>query len=66
MKRAEFRKRVERQFVGLNVSYSYNEAEYLASVTSTPGSGEVLCQSSPYREEISMFWHGRAIGLLPY
>ncbi len=64
MTRAEFRKRVRRHFEGLNVQFMLGEAEYLASVTSSPESPVITCQSSPYRDEISMFWHGRSIGLL--
>lgn len=64
MTRKEFRKRVERTFPDRKIEYAFNEAEYLASVTSSPESPVITCQSGPYRDEIGMFWHGRSIGLL--
>ncbi len=64
MTRKEFRRRVDRAFQGLKIDYAMNEAEYLANVTSAPESPVIVCQSSPYRNDIGMFWHGRSIGLL--
>lgn len=64
MTRKEFRKRIGRVFPGLDIEFTINEAEYLASVRSDPNSTPLICQSSPYRDEISTFWRGQPAGLL--
>jgi len=64
MTRKEFKTRVQRAFPDRKIEYAMNEAELLASVIEDQGNSVLTCQSSPYRDEISLFFHGQSAGLL--